>query len=359
VTVRTDSFVPAPEELRRAFTGKSSTELLFFARQCLERGGYDQVLALGAALGEAFAEDPSLALTLGVARFLAGERAAARDAVAALVAARPDDPNALSVLAEMRARSGDPSGAVENLKALVALYPDYPGALSTLATLLMPGPSYREVLRAVHAALKPRTYLEIGVAAGATLALATGSELAVGVDPVEAPLEHALPPGARVVRQPSATFFASRRREELFGEHPVELTFIDGLHLFEAALGDFIGAEAWSGPASTIVLHDCLPVAPVAARRERATRFWVGDAWKAVWALARYRPDLRIRTLLTPPSGLVFVRRLEPRSRTLETARSRIESELGALDYPLAIGQWPEELHVLRSTPEGLAEALA
>jgi len=102
-----------------------------------------------------------------------------------------------------------------------------------------------------------------------------------------------------------------------------------------------------------------LPVAPVAARRERATRFWVGDAWKAVWALARYRPDLRIRTLLTPPSGLVFVRRLEPRSRTLETARSRIESELGALDYPLAIGQWPEELHVLRSTPEGLAEALA
>jgi hypothetical protein len=359
VTVRTDSFLPQPEELRRAFAGKSATELLFFARQCLERGGFDQVLALGRALGARFADDPCLALTLAVARFLSGERAAAREAVTALVAARPDDPNALSVLAEMRARSGDPGGAVESLKQLVALYPDYPGALSTLATLLMPGPSYRDVLRAVHAALTPRTYLEIGVAAGATLTLATASEIAIGVDPVEAPLEHALPAGARVIRQPSATFFASRRREELFGEQPVDFTFIDGLHLFEAALADFIGAEAWSGPASTIVLHDCLPVAPVAARRERATRFWVGDTWKAVWALARHRPDLRIRTLLTPPSGLVFVRRLEPRSRTLDMAKASIVSELAPLDYPLDIGQWPEELHVLPSSPEGLAEALA
>lgn len=351
--------MPAPEDLRRAFAGKSATDLLFFARQCLERGGYDQVLALAAALGAEFTDDPSLALTLAVARFLAGEREAARDTVTALVAARPDDQNALSVLAEMCARSGDPSGAIKSLKQLIAFYPDYPGALSTLATLLMPGPSYRDVLRATHAALTPRRYLEIGVAAGATLALATAAEVAIGVDPVDAPLEHALPPAARIMRQPSATLFASRRREDLFGEEPVDLTFIDGLHLFEAALADFIGAEAWSGPASTIVLHDCLPVAPVAARRERATRFWVGDTWKAVWALARHRPDLRIRTLLTPPSGLVFVRRLEPRSRILETARGRIVSELASLEYPLGIGEWPEELHVLPSTPEGLAEALA
>ncbi|HEX5100594.1 MAG TPA: hypothetical protein VFV94_13890, partial [Polyangiaceae bacterium] len=74
MTVRTDSFVPAPEELRRAFAGKSATELLFFARQCLERGGYDQVLALGAALGATFASEPALTLTLAVARFLAGEQ---------------------------------------------------------------------------------------------------------------------------------------------------------------------------------------------------------------------------------------------------------------------------------------------
>jgi len=351
--------VPGLEELRRAFAGKSTGELVFFARQCLERGGYDQVLALGAALGPTFTGDPSLALTLAVARFLAGQQSAAESEVAALVRARPDDENALSVLAEMRARSGDTPGAVEALARLIALYPDYPGAFSTLAALLMPGPSYREVLRAIHAALQPKTYLEIGVAGGATLALATASEIAVGVDPVEAPLERPLPPGARVIRQTSAAFFAERKREQLFGPRPVELTFIDGLHLFEAALADFVGAEAWSGPQSTIVLHDCLPVAPVAARRERATRFWVGDTWKAAWALARHRADLRIVTVLTPPSGLVIVRRLDPSSRHLRENLDSIVAELMPLEYPLGPGQWPDALHVVPSTPAGLAEALA
>ena len=358
MTVRTDSYVPGPEALRRAFAGKSAAELVFFARQCLERGGYDQVLALGAALGPTLSGEPSLALTLAVARFLGGERAAALGMVAELVAARPADPNALSVLAEMRARQGDPAAAIELLARLVEIYPDYPGAQATLAALLMPGPSYRDVLRALHAALRPRTYLEIGVAAGATLALATGVELAVGVDPVDAPLEHPLPAGARVVREPSAAFFASRKREDVFGAHPVELTFIDGLHLFEAALRDFVDAEAWSAPESTIVLHDCVPIAAVAARRERATRFWVGDTWKAAWALARTRPDLRIRTILAPPSGLVVVRRLDPGSELLRRDFARVVAELETLAYPLGVGQWPDSLNVVPNTAAGLAEAL-
>jgi len=358
VTVRTDSFVAGPEELRRAFGDKSAPELVFLARQCLERGGYDQVLALGAALGPIFTSEPTLALTLAVARFLGGEQRAAEDTVAALCAERPGDANALSVLAEMRARAGNGPGAVEALTRLVTLVPDYPGALSSLATLLMPGPSYRDVLRALHATLAPKTYLEIGVAAGATLALATTAETAVGVDPVEAPLERPLPPGARILRIPSAALFAEHRREELFGGRPVELTFIDGLHLFEAALDDFIGAEAWSAPSGTIVFHDCLPVAPVAAARERATRFWVGDTWKAAWALARHRPDLRIRTVLTPPSGLVIVRRLDPSSKKLTAERDRIVAELAPLDYPHAVGAWPEALHVVPSTAAGLHEAL-
>lgn len=350
--------MPGPEELRRAFGDASAAELVFLARQCLERGGYDQVLALGAALGPTFANEPALALTLAVARFLAGEQQQAERVVAALSAERPADANALSVLAEMRARAGDAPGAIEALTRLVTLFPDYPGALSTLATLLMPGPSYRDVLRALHATLAPKTYLEIGVAGGATLALATTAETAVGVDPVEAPLERPLPPGARVLRKPSAALFAEHRREDLFGARAVELTFIDGLHLFEAALDDFIGAEAWSAPGGTIVLHDCLPVAPVAARRERATRFWVGDTWKAAWALARHRPDLQIRTVLTPPSGLVIVRRLDPSSRTLTAERARIVAELGPLEYPHAVGTWPEALHVVPSTAAGLREAL-
>jgi len=353
---RTDGFVPAPEVIRRAFTGSTSAELLFFMRQCLERGAFDHALALGAALPEATAE-PALALTLAVARFLAGERAEARAAVAELVRARPADLNALAVLAEMDARSGDHAKAVAAFTRLVDAYPDYPGAQPTLAALLMPGPPYREVLRNIHAALRPTTYLEIGVAAGATLALATTAEIAMGVDPVPASLEHVLPAGARVVNETSDAFFASRKRDDVFGPRPVELVFIDGLHLFEHALRDFLHAERWCGRASTIILHDCVPVAGATADRQRRTRFWVGDTWKAAWALARHRPDLRIRTILTPPSGLVVVRRLDPTSRRLDDLTG-VLAELMPLAYPLAPGVWPEALHVVPNTPAGLAEAL-
>jgi hypothetical protein len=342
----------------QAFAESSPADLLFFARQCLERGGFDQVLGLADALKPRFASDPALRLVHLVARFIAGERAEALQLADALVKDRPRDMNALSVLGEMRARSGDPSGAVAAFARLIELFPDYPGAQPTLSALLMPGPPYREVLRSVHAALAPRTYLEIGVAAGATLALATGARTVVGVDPVEAPLEHPLPASARVVREPSATFFSTRRREDVFGDTPVDLTFIDGLHQFEAALQDFIDAEAWSAEGSTIVLHDCVPIAAVSAQRERATRFWVGDTWKAAWALARHRPDLRIRTLLAAPSGLVIVRRVDPRSTLLRERYAHIVAELSSLDYPLGVGEWPPELNVVPNTPAGLAEAL-
>jgi hypothetical protein len=355
---RTDSFVPAAEEIRRALEQLGSGELVFFLRQCLERGAFDHVLAVHAAMPGRFEEDPALELTLAVARFVGGERGEARASVSDLCTRRPEDLNALGVLAEMEARSGEGERAVERFSELIARYPDYPGAQASLAALLMPGPSYRDVLRAIHAALRPETYLEIGVAAGATLALATSARIAVGVDPIPAPLEHALPPGARVVHETSDAFFATRTPKDVFGARPVELAFIDGLHLFEAALRDFIQTERWCKAESTIVLHDCVPISAITATRERRTRFWVGDTWKAAWALARHRPELRIRTILAPPSGLVVVRRLDPSSTRLTRDFDAIFRELEPLGYPLPAGQWPEALQVVPNTPAGLAEAL-
>jgi Methyltransferase domain len=355
---RTDSFVPAPELIQGAFADASSADVLFFLRQCLERGGFDHALALGRALPALCDSEPALVLTLAVARFLGGERPEAREAVLGLLRERPTDLNALAVLAEMDARSGKPDAAVEHLTRLVERYPDYPGAQASLAALLMPGPPYRDVLSGIHAALRPSTYLELGVAAGATLALATTATIAVGVDPVPAPLEHVLRAGARVVHETSDAFFAERTRASVFGERPVELVFIDGLHLFEQALRDFMNAERWCAEGSTIVLHDCVPITASTARRERSTRFWVGDTWKAAWALARHRPDLRLRTILTPPSGLVVVRRLDPSSASLQQDFDAIVAELGPLTYPLSPGQWPEPLHVVANTPAGLTEAL-
>ena len=329
---------------------------MFFARQCLERGGFDHALALSAALGDRAREEPALALCEAVAWFLAGDRERARASLELIANTRPDDLNTLSVLGEMRARTGDTEGARRAFLELAQRYPDYPGAQGALASLFMPGPPYREVLAELHRALAPRTYLEIGVEKGATLALAKSAEVAIGVDP-EAEIEVPLPPSARVVREESDQFFRTRARASLFAR-PVELVFIDGMHRFEFALRDFANSEAWSSPSGTIVLHDCVPIVPASAARERRTRFWVGDTWKAALAIARHRPELRIRTLLTPPSGLVVIRGLDPSSTLLRERYDAIVAELGETEYPFEPGAWPPELHCVSNDASGLCEAL-
>jgi predicted O-methyltransferase YrrM len=274
-----------------------------------------------------------------------------------LSAADPNDLNARYVLAEMCTRSGNRQGALDALRELVERYPDYPGGQALLASLLLPGPPYREVLAALHRVLGPEAYLEIGVETGGTLSLATGARVAIGVDPADFLLEHALPATARVMRETSDAFF-ERTRESVFGRSRVDLAFIDGMHLFEFALRDFAHAEAWCSRDGTIVLHDCVPLTRVAAERERRTRFWVGDTWKAAWTLAHHRPDLRIRTVLTPPSGLVVIRHLDPSSTLILDTFAAIEREVRDLDYPLAPGTVPPELHPVSNDAAGLREAL-
>jgi predicted O-methyltransferase YrrM len=274
-----------------------------------------------------------------------------------LSAARPADLNARSVLGEMRARTGDIAGAQSAFLELAERYPDYPGAQGALASLFMPGPPYREVLAGIHRLVAPRTYLEIGVETGATLAMATTAEVSVGVDP-NAELEVALPSSARVVREESDHFFRTHGRATVFGERSVDLVFIDGMHRFEFALRDFTNSETWSNPNGTIVLHDCVPLVRASAARARKTRFWVGDTWKAALAIARNRPDLRIRTILTPPSGLVVIRNLDPTSTLLRERYDAIVKALGGEEYPFEPGDWPPELHCVPNDAEGLREAL-
>lgn len=358
MTERPNSFVPESDSIRDAFAARSSAELVFFLRQCLERGGYDHVLAAAHAMGERFEREPALGLCLAVAEFVSGERQAALSRMERLAAADPDDLNRRSVLAEMLLRAGEKRRAVDELLAVVARYPDYPGAQGTLASIVMPGPHYREVLRAIHERLAPQTYLEIGVETGATLAMAKTARVAVGVDPADFPLEHALPPGAHVVRKESDRFFAETTREACFGSRGVDLAFIDGMHLFEYALRDFVNVERFCHAASTVILHDCLPIAKVAAERERKTRFWVGDTWKAAVAIARQRPDLRIRTILTPPSGLVVIRRLSPESTSLREQLDALIAEYRELAYERAAGDFPPELGPVSNDERGLADAL-
>ncbi|HYO93818.1 MAG TPA: class I SAM-dependent methyltransferase [Polyangiaceae bacterium] len=352
-----DSYVAPADSIRAAFAGASSDDVTFLARQCLEIGAWDHALAICDALGDADA--PAVTLCRAVATFVAGDGDHALAIVDDLLVRKPNHLSALVVKAQMLVRRGQRAQALPLLLEVTTRYPDYPGAQGLLATLLMPGPHYRDVLARMHERLDPATYVEIGVDTGATLALARRARVAIGIDPEEVPLQHALTPATRLFRLTSDAFFAQHSRQSLLGAARVDLGFIDGLHRFEAALRDFANLEAWSHASATLVLHDCVPLLARSAARQRATKFWVGDTWKVVRALRVYRPDLRIRTLLTPPSGLTVVRCLNPDSTLIHDRFSEIVARFMDDRWDAEPGAYMPELGCVANDEAGLADVLS
>jgi len=191
---------------------------------------------------------------------------------------------------------------------------------------------YFDALAELHLTRRPRTYLEIGVAAGDSLRLGEPGTLRVGVDP-----EPTLAPDDGLRRHvevmTSDAFFAGKRAGELLGGIPVDLAFIDGMHLFEYALRDFIGVEALAGPDSLVAVHDCLPRDAATASRKRSTEFWTGDVWKLVLCLLDHRPGLDISILDAPPTGLCLVGGLDSSDRTLRDGYEELVQEYAGLGF--------------------------
>jgi len=201
-----------------------------------------------------------------------------------------------------------------------------------LANLDLPGAYYLDVLSAIHSHLRPRTYLEIGVETGQSIALARPETRAIGIDPAPK-LKMQLGSRTSIVATTSDDYFATRDvRADLEGL-PIDLAFIDGMHRFEFALRDFVNIEKHAAPDSTILIHDCYPLNRLTAERERQTVFWSGDAWRLVLVLRKYRPDLSVNVIATAPTGLGVVRRLDPASRVLGERLEEIGREFLALDY--------------------------
>lgn len=58
-----------------------------------------------------------------------------------------------------------------------------------------------------------------------------------------------------------------------------------------------------------------------------------GDVWKVVVLLKKYRPDLSIHTVATPPTGTCVVRNLDPGSRFIADNLQRLVDESSQLDH--------------------------
>jgi hypothetical protein len=192
--------------------------------------------------------------------------------------------------------------------------------------------TYLSRLSDVHGRLRPRTYLEIGVCTGRALALAREDTLAYGVDP-DPQLTTTLATSTRLFRGTSDRFFADGTAARDLEETPLDLVFIDGLHLFEAALLDFANSARRCAKGARILLHDTLPHDAQMARRVRETQAWTGDVWKIGLALRRACPYLEITTLDTAPTGLTFVGNIDAFDTTLLDHFDEIVAEHAGLTH--------------------------
>jgi hypothetical protein len=183
-----------------------------------------------------------------------------------------------------------------------------------------------DFLRGLHERLRPRTYFEIGVGCGHSLALSRCRS--IGVDPAFA-VDQELNAPVSLVRSTSDAYFARLEEEGSapFGELPIDLGFVDGMHHFEYALRDFIGIERHAAPTSVVAFDDVLPQSAEEAARDRVTIAWTGDVFRIAEALATHRPDLATLVVATEPAGTLLVTRLDPGSRVLAERMDEIVGE--------------------------------
>ena len=216
---------------------------------------------------------------------------------------------------------------------------DYSRAYTLMSRLSLPGEDYFHVLRRIHRYLRPRTYLEIGVSRGESLGCVLPETQVLGIDPAPN-LARPAPANVRIYRETSDDFFARYSPRAELGGQPVELAFIDGMHHFEYALRDFINVERCCSRASVILMHDCYPLDERTAQREQVTGFWSGDIWRLMLLLRTHRPDLVVRTIATPPTGLGIVLNPDPASRVLADRLDELIAEYLAKDFSvLAAGK--------------------
>src|SRR5262245_8888238 len=168
---------------------------------------------------------------------------------------------------------------------------------------------YLTFLQAVHGLLEPARYLEIGVQHGHSLSLARCR--AVGIDPAFA-IDAEIDCDVALFRTTSDEYFSRADPLAPTGGKPFDLAFIDGLHLFEFALRDFINTERHCSAGSLVIFDDVLPRSADEAARQRHTRDWTGDVYPIIEVLARYRPELSVVPVGTQPTGLLFVIGLDP-----------------------------------------------
>ena len=185
--------------------------------------------------------------------------------------------------------------------------------------------SRHEFLAALFDKLRPRTYLEIGTRFGDSLRYSRVPSIAI--DPGFM-IKHEIAADVQLVRATSDEFFARKDPLARFPLPIIDYAFIDGMHLSDFALRDFMNVEKYTAPGSVIVFDDMLSRNIDEAARDRFTGPWTGDVYKALEALRNLRPDLITLEVKTSGSGVAIVLLPDASSRVLHQNYDRLVAEM-------------------------------
>ncbi|HEY9037488.1 MAG TPA: class I SAM-dependent methyltransferase [Roseovarius sp.] len=187
---------------------------------------------------------------------------------------------------------------------------------------------YVPFLKRLHARLLFDWYMEIGCRTGRSFADVRGKTIAV--DPYFRIKSNVIgvKPALHIFQQTSDDFFASGVLSAL--NVRLGFSFLDGMHLVEYLLRDFMHTEKHCHPDGVIALHDCCPYSFEMTTRDvddAPKDAWTGDVWKLIPILQNYRPDLKLTVIGCRPTGLVLVSGLDPDNRTLDANYDAITRE--------------------------------
>ena len=195
------------------------------------------------------------------------------------------------------------------------------------------GVNYYNFLGALHQTMLFDWYMEVGCRSGQSFAPVRSKTIAV--DPFFRAEINIIgkKPALHVFQATSDDFFAQKFMER--NGIRLGLSFLDGMHLYEYLLRDFMNTEAASHPDGVILMHDCVPFSHEMTTRDLTNLprgAWTGDVWKLIPILQRWRPDLKLTILDCRPTALVAVTNLSPGNRALQDAEAEIHAEFGEVD---------------------------
>ncbi len=183
-----------------------------------------------------------------------------------------------------------------------------------------------------HHAINPLAYVEIGVRNGHSMILSQCRS--IGIDP-DIELKVDLPDLVTLFETSSDQFFEENNLQEILGRS-FDLAFIDGMHLAEYALRDFINLEKNASACSVVLVDDILPDDIRWTERVRTRNEWTGDVYKLILILKEYRPDLEITAFDVQMKGLASIANLNPTCTILVNNYEKILADIQNGKYDIS-----------------------